>query len=355
MAFENLSVQRVVLHEVHKRRHDGTLVIPRYATQLMVLPVDAMEVFKERVVDAMGASSQCIEMDIAEAGAGSAVAMAASLLGKPDDTFVAESAKLADKLAAAQIPKNLPGGILVVFNGTINAASLPFVAVIKAEKQTGFREVRASLQFLKDLFLTPASKLYKIGFFIREGVARQALTDGWKAFVYDSNMTTANRDGAAKYFFESFLGCRIPENSAYLTRAFFEHTREFIRNLPAEPEEKDDLLTSLYTYLKVDQAPTIQVSSFSTAYLSPDKQDDYRTFMEGRNFPLNAVQKDTTDIKAQLRKRRVRFSHSIELTAPPEAFKDIITIETVPADGVARGQPEQWTRITIKDRIRTQE
>jgi hypothetical protein len=125
--------------------------------------------------------------------------------------------------------------------------------------------------------------------------------------------------------------------------------------LPAEPEEKDDLLTSLYTYLKVDQTPTIQVSSFSTAYLPADKQDDYRAFMHGRNFPLNAVQKDTADIKVQLRRRRVRFSESIELTGPPEAFKDLITIERVPAEGAKRGQPDEWTRITIKDRIRGQE
>jgi hypothetical protein len=354
MAFENLSVQRAVLHEVHKRRHDGALVTPRYATQLVLLPADAMDVFKERVVDAMGTASQCMEMDIAEVGAESAVAIAASLLGRPDGAFVTGSAKFADKLAGAQIPKNLPGGILVVFNGTVNAASHPFVAVIKAEKQTGFREHGTSLQFLKDLFLTPASKLYKIGFFVREGVAHPALPDGWKAFVYDSHMTMANRDGAAKYFFESFLGCRVQENSAHLTRAFFEHTRDFIRNLPAEPEEKEDLLTSLYTYLKVDQTPTIQVSSFSTAYIPADKQDDYRAFMQGQKFPLNAVQKDTAEIKAQLRKRRVRFSSSIELTGPPEAFKDLITIEKVPADGAERGQSGEWTRITIKDRIRGQ-
>ncbi len=355
MALENLIVQRVVLHEVYKRRHDGALIEPRYGDQLVDLPSEAMDVFKERVVDALGTTSQSVEMEIAEAGAESAVAIASSLLGKPDDAFVTDSAKYADKLAAAQVPKNLPGGILVVFNGTVTAASHPFVAVIKAEKQSGFRERGTSLQFLKDLFLTPASKLYKIGFFVREGAARQRLPEGWRAFVYDSHMTTANRDGAAKYFFEVFLGCRIPENSAYLTRAFFEYTREFIRQLPVEPELKDDLLTSLYTYLKVDQTPTVQVSSFSTAYLPTATQDDYQAFMQTKHFPLTAVSKDTADIKGQLRKRRVQFPGSIELTAPPESFQDLITIEAIPPEGAARGQPNQWTRITIKDRIRNQE
>lgn len=355
MAFENLVINRVVLHEVHKRRHDGALVQPRYGVSLSKLPAAAMDVFRERVVDALGAASQSMEMELVETGAGSAIAIAESLVGKTDAAFVTDSGQLADKLASAQVARNLPGGVLIVFEGTVTAASNPFVGVIKAEKQTGFREDRAALLFLNDLFLTPASKLYKIGFFERSGPARTPLADAWTAYVYDSHMTTANRDGAAKYFFELFLGCRFPEDSAYLTRTFFDHTREFIKALPVEPETKDDLLTSLYTYLKVDQTPTIQVRSFATTYLPPAAQDDYRTFMQGKRFPTTAVQKDTADLKGQLRKRRVRFSGSIELTAPPESFRDLITIETVPADGARRGQPNSWTRITVKDRISGQE
>lgn len=355
MAFENLNIRRVVLHEVFKRRHDGALITPRYATQLINLPPDAMDVFRERVVDAMGTASQSMQMEIADAGADSAVALASSLIATADPGFLSDSSKFADKLASAQMSKSLPGGILVVFDGSVQAAGYPLVGVIKAEKQTGFRQGGTSLQFLKDLILTPASKLYKIGIFVREGAPTAQLPLDWNAFVYDSHMTSANRDGAAKYFFEHFLGCRIPQNSAYLTRAFFEHTRDFVRQLPFEPEVKDDLLTSLYTYLKVDQTPTIQVSAFSTTYLPPDCQDDYRAFMENKHFPMNAVQKDPAELKAQLRKRRIRFTGSIELTGPPESFKELISIETFPADGPVDGQPSEWTRITIRDRIRGQE
>jgi hypothetical protein len=242
----------------------------------------------------------------------------------------------------------------VVFTGTVGATSRPFVGVIKAEKQSGFRERGTAIQYLTDLFLTPASKLYKIGFFTQTD-ARRTLPDGWSAHVYDNHMTTRNREGAAKYFYGTFLGCRMPENSAYLTRSFFENTRDFIRQLPVQPEVKDDLLTSLYTYLKVDQTPTIQVNSFSTAYLPNEAQDDYTNYMRSKNFPLTAVQKDILDLKGQLSKRRVRFSGSIELSGPPEAFKDLIEIETVVGDGTAPGQSPEWTRITIKDRIRAQE
>ena len=356
MAFDNLLVQRVVLHEVYRRRDNNDPIPPRYGDQLIRLPQEAMEMFRERVVDAMGAESQSMELEIVDASAGSAVEISSSLLSRSDGAFITESKKFADRLTQIQVQRNLPGGVLVVFSGTVFASSMPFVAVIKAEKQTGFHERGLSIQFLKDLFLTPASKLYKIGFFVRDGATRQALPDGWHAFVYDSHMSSTKRDGAAKYFYDLFLGCKIPQNSAYLTRSFFENTREFIRTLPVEPEKKDDLLTSLYTYLKVDQTPTIQVNTFSTSYLPTKSQDDYRAFMQGKRFPLNAVPKDTTDLKGKLRQRRIKFSGNIQHTAPPESFKDLITMETVKAKGpVAEGQPSDWTVITVKDRIRDQE
>jgi nucleoid-associated protein YejK len=353
MSFENLVVEKVVLHEVFKRRHDGALIAARHAEQLVALPTDAMGSFTERVIDAMGDASQSMELEIAEYGPDSAVALAASLVGTPDGGFIAGSAKFADKLANAQQAKNLPGGIVVVFTGTVGATSRPFVAVIKAEKQSGFRERGTAIQYLTDLFLTPASKLYKIGFFTHAD-ARRSSPEPWRAHVYDSHMTQRNREGAAKYFYGTFLGCRMPENSAFLTRSFFENTRAFIRQLAVEPEVKDDLLTSLYTYLKVDQTPTIQVNSFSTAYLPDEAQDNYTNYMRSKNFPLTAVQKDIGDLKGQLRKRRVRFSGSIELSGPPEAFRDLIEIETVVALGAA-GESTEWTHITIKDRIQAQE
>ena len=77
--------------------------------------------------------------------------------------------------------------------------------------------------------------------------------------------------------------------------------------------------------------------------------------MRSKNFPLTAVQKDIADLKGKLQKRRVRFSGSIELSGPPEAFKDLVHMETVVAEGAQPGQPPEWTRITIKDRIRAQE
>lgn len=359
MAFENLAVTRLILHEVFKRRDNGSAVTPRYGGQLVNLPAAAMDAFCERVVDALGNSSRSMEMDIIDAQPGSAVGLAASLFSQPDVAFVTGSQAFADRLATAQTHRSWPGGIVVVFTGTVGAASHPFVGVIKAETQTGFkREIQRgalNAQYFDDLFMTPASKLYKIGVFIRHSSSPGALPAGWQALVYDNQMTSGKRDDAARYFFGSFLGCEIPTNSAALTKAFFDNTREFIKALDVPFGEKNDLLTSLYTYLKVDQTPTIEVNAFSTTYIPQANRDDYRAFMVEKKMPLNAINKDLTDIGSGLKLQRVAFPNDIRLIAPPEAFRDSITIETIRQDGDGDGEAApEWTRITIKHQISDQ-
>lgn len=359
MAFENLVVKRLILHEVYKRRLDGNIVPPKVSSQIAQLQQDAMDAFKERVVEAMGSDAQSMEMNISDAGPNSGVEIAASLLSKGSDAdYASESQRFPSKLAAAQSARNIPGGVVIVFSGTVGVGSRPFVGVIKAETQSGFRPQMSSgsigAQFITDLFLTPASKLYKIGVFIHDTATGQALPDGWRARIYDNQMTMSTREGAARYFFETFLGCAVPVDAALLTKSFFENTREFIKTMPVTSEKKSDLLTSLYTYLKVDQAPTITVNTFSSNYLPQSARDEYREFMKGKKVPLTAIPKDISSVGSSLRVRRLGFGNNIRLTAPPEAFADMIKVEAVSHKGKG-GEPSAWTVVTIKGPISDQE
>lgn len=57
----------------------------------------------------------------------------------------------------------------------------------------------ANLQatFVDSVFLSPKTKLYKIGLFVANAHPAGGLPDGWTATVYDSQLTAAERDGAA--------------------------------------------------------------------------------------------------------------------------------------------------------------
>lgn len=357
MLFENLAVDRIVIHEVHRRLDNREPLPPTYGEKLLQLNSDAMTFFRDRVIAAVGSQSQSMQMTIVTpAMQGSAIEISSEVLGANDDEFLLQSRKFADRLTAVQTSRGLPGGILVVFRGKVGNPTRGYVGVIKAETHSGFRRTQSmDVQYLKDLFLGPQTKLYKIGIFVNiSDKIGGAVTDDWTSTVYDSQMSATTRDGAAQYFYKSFLGCRLPEDGARLTKQFYEVTREFINKVGLPDDKKADLLTSLYTYLKVDQSPTIQTSSYSDKYLSTELKDDYASFMKSKSFPEHSIAKDISHVQGYLKRRKLHFARDIQLSAPPDAFKELINLKTIEGDIGPDGLKSTWTQITIRDRIREQ-
>lgn len=352
LALENLTIGRVCLHEVHRLGDDGNVVAPTYGTGLLQLNGAALDAFRARVVAAFKSGAQCMEMSVRQFAAGSAVAIGSTLEGKSDQDFVVVSRQFADSLAAAQTSRAIPGGLVVVFDGTVGQPATRFFAVMKAELHEGFLKTsNLQARFVNDLFLSPKTKLYKIGMFISDGaLPRQPLPSGWSPIVYDSVMTASHRDAAATYFYSTFLGLDIPVNAAHQVREFFEKTRSFIAGLNLDQESKVDLFNGLYTYLKLDQGNTVQVAQFGDRFMQPEVADDYKRHMRQQRFPTAAVMKDLSEVRGSLRLRRFRFPGAITLSGPPDAVRDLVTVSPLIQDG-----GEEWTQVTIRGRIEAQE
>ncbi|WP_137871631.1 nucleoid-associated protein [Sphingopyxis sp. 2PD] len=264
MALENLTVSRVCLHEVYVRDDAGNVVQPQYAQGLFQLQGAALNAFRSRVLAAFKSDGHCMEMAIRDSGAGSAVAIGAELLnGANDADFILQSRHFADKLAASQTSQRIPGGVVVVFEGSVGQPANRFFAVMKAELHEAFQKTgNLQARFVSDLFLSKGTKLYKIGLFMDEGAADDAdFPDGWSPLLFDQLLTASRRDGAANYFYSNFLGLDIPEDSAHRVKQFFEQTKSYIRSSNLPRDQKVDLFNGLYTYLKVDQSPTILTCS----------------------------------------------------------------------------------------------
>jgi 37-kD nucleoid-associated bacterial protein len=356
MDLQNLKIHRIVFHEVHQRLDDRRLIQPTYGAQTLNLSLEAMGALRERIIAATGSQSQSMDMTIAKFDASSAAALAAKLIVAASDAdFVLQSKEVANRLADAQQTRNIPGGVLAIFTGLAGNPALPLAGYIKAELHGGFlRAQNLTIEYIKTLFMTPQTKLYKIGLFSYDGGVIRPLPGGWTASVYDSHMSLANPEGAARYFFEGFLGLELPQSAPRMTRKFWESTRKFIQNSSIPEERKADLYTSLYSYLKVNQTPTVEVAVFANTYLEPSVRDRYSQYMIAESFPLNAVPKDLSELTNKLKKRRVNFSRDVQLSAPADAFAELIKIETVNKDGIP-DTGGTWTRITVKDRIREQQ
>lgn len=361
MELIDLRLTRVVIHEVFQRSDDRTRVPPRHGNTLEHLDGDAVDALRGRIVSAMASPAKCLQMAICKTEPGSMFHLASQLVDADDALFVTQSRQTAELLADAQKSRKIPGGILVAFTGSAGAPARRLVGIIKAEVHNGFTREQSeqgmALKFLKNLLLTAQTKLYKIGLFVE--VAPEAagqLADRWNSYIYDETLTLANRDGAAQYFYEGFLGTSFLESSARNTKKFHDLTKSFIRVMNVSEEERVALHNALVTYLKVDQSPTVSIRGFADNYFAdPVVRDTYERHMLSENFPPVAVAKDISDISSALRTRKLTFRNQVRLIAPAEGFDELVRIEAIEGDQNAQGQRPRWTKITVKSDISGQE
>jgi hypothetical protein len=357
--FENLSITRVIIHQVFKRQVDRQIQQPRYGTALQPLGREDMAALQDRVVSALGSASKCMGLSLAIAGAGSAFQLVRTLVASDDALFIQHSRVMADLLAHAQERIDLPGGIVVVFGGAIAHPSKRIVGVIKAEKHNGFSfpdSGALSLTYLRNLVLTPGQKLYKIGVFIESdpGLSNDGSGDGWDAFVYDEGAIERNK--AAQYFYSGFLGLSIPLDSARQTKSFYDLTKKFIGTLDIPEAQKVELNTGLFSYLRVEQTPTIDRSTFATRFLATaEMRDAFGRHMDRNNFPTGAINKDISEIATLLKRRNFVFASDVRLSVPADNFESLVKIEPIDGDAAPDGSVPQWTKITIRDRLKLEQ
>lgn len=349
----NLSINRIAIHQIYERDENREVRRPKYNNVMTRLPEDGLSALCERVTTALGNNSHSLQMDIVKVDIASTFQMMAKMLYLDDGRFLEESKKLADKLAQCQSTRRIPGGILVVFDGTVGNDELKYIATIKAESQGGFAleaadNVDILLRYISELLLTPQQKLYKIGLFIERNpnidVQLQG-ADDFYATIYDQNMNNAETRNAALYFYESFLGCVIHASNKKLTRDFYNNTKEFISTLNVADEQKVDLSNSLYDYLKMSRETIISVNDFATRYFDPRTIDTYKQHMRSKNFPANAISKDIEYLKNKLRRRQIKFTSKVKITAPSDNFHQLVRVVT---------QNENETTLCVQGKIEEQ-
>jgi 37-kD nucleoid-associated bacterial protein len=355
MILENLRVGRILIHEVFQRGDNRKPLTPAYAQGLETLSTEALGVFKERVTEALSAKAKSLEMQIAKWDEGSHLAHAEALLSADDKEFLLMSRGVADRLSDAQMARGVPGGMLIVFDGSAGSPSCQFLGVIKAEIQSGFRRRQDAksiiTEFLNNVFLTPATRLYKIGLMVQIDVLKHK-PNGWKAFVFDNNISQGHREAAAQYFFEAFLGCALPADGAYETGRFFDLAKEFVRKSTMVQEEKRDVIDALITFVKTEKSKTFTSDEFGEKYLPMAMRDPFDKFLQARHFPDRAVIRDVSAMGSKLRRRRFRFGSDIEFTVSPEALdEEKATIVSGPAEKFGGKGVDTWTQITIRQPI----
>ena len=347
----NLKIDKFVIHTVPMRTAQRTPGQPIYASKIIKLPPQAAASVQIRITEALGKSSHSIEVAFAAHDANSFGQIGALLMHQSDAKFLADSRQLADKLAKAQVNRDLAASKLIVATGRAGAGGKRFLLAIKAETQDGFAEnAQNDVDHLTELFLTPSQKLFKMGIMSEEVAAKPEdglyNLDNYAVRLFDHLLNATETRDAAHYFYSLFMGVEPIISDKRLTRDFYEKTRAFVNNSPLPQDKKVDLLEALRVDLKSKTA-VIHVKTFADNHMDKAERDTYVAYMRDEGFPRTAVTKDTEFVKTRLnRKQRIRFQYGVELSAPADKLHDLVKI-----DKVAAGK----TVITIHGGIEYQE
>lgn len=325
--FNTLEFSRIVLHNVHKPSQKNQPTPPTLSSDLAALDGSGKKLLQDRVSRALAVGAGSLAMAVKDKSPSSCYEYAKKLLAATDSEFVTLSTAIALHHTAIHKSQRWPGGTLVITSGTLGTDSIPCIVIIKAEQQAGFMERidqgKITLDFLNSLILTPQTKLYKIGVFYQAATVDD-MGPVLEAQVFDSHIKSSDDRQAAKYFYDDFLGLMIPDNAVQRTREFYTYTSEFIENTVKDPVRKVDLQNALYSYLKLDKSPTIEISEFGQRFLAGNEIDDFSNHMARKEFPESAVVKDTKLLSNKLRFRKYNFTGGIKIIAPSENSDKVV-------------------------------
>lgn len=332
MDLSNLRLNRIAVHYIPRKSASDPDIDPEYGDELIDLGQGALDTLTRRVTEVLGNPSFSVEMEIHEDGHESTFQRSAPLIRAGEQDFLEGSQDIADNLNAAQQRSNIPDSVLLVASGSVGAAQNNTVAVVKAETQDGFSfyttEGEIQIEFVRDLFLTEDQKLYKVGLLIEtaeESVGEDLRsTEDFEVLVYDSNLRQSS--DAAKYFYQTFLGCEYARSGKQLTKEFFERHQQYFDTLDIDSERRKDLKTHLYSYLKSER-DLIHTAEFANEYLSDNRRASYLEFMDEHDVPDRGIEKDLSLVESSLRNRQIRFKNGVTLRAKADNFDEKVQVE----------------------------
>ena len=332
MDLSNLRFSRIAVHYIPRKSASDTDQDPEYGDELIDLGQGARDILTRRVTEVLGNPSFSVEMDVLEYGEESTFQESAPLIRADERNFIDGSCNIADHLNNAQQSSNIPSSVLLVAGGHVGTDQNNAVALIKAETQDGFSlytsEGDIRVEFIDDLFLTPDQKLYKVGLFVE--IEEESLgdplrsTEDFEVLVYDSNLR--QRGDAAKYFYRTFLGCDYAKSGKQLTKSFFQQHQKYFDTLDVDSDERKDLKTHLYSYLKLDQ-DYISTTDFADNYISAERRPSYMQFMTEHDLPEGAIEKDLSLVESSLKNRQIRFGNGVVLRAQADNFDEKVQVE----------------------------
>ena len=329
----NSDFHRMIYHRIHRKEKFNDTATMTPEADLLGIDEESIHVIKSRINAACGKESKAFKLEIAQMEEGSFFSMANDIRGLSDDEFIQRSIDIAELLAESQRRINIPGGYLLVIDGT-DYKGANFLIVIKAELHEAFIATgvegsdKKSIELIKDIFLSPDAKFFKIGI-LKQNEKDMGISpnDRYSCLIFDEQYTSTNKE-PAEYFVKDFLGFSTEKNTKITTKRFYWDVHKFVFKEVAveEVEERDRILSALRDLYLHRPGRIINPREFADENLTGEIKDKFYEGVLSQDRYLRPFEKDPALLKHQLKNKIIPFPQKVKVEAPEEVFEDRVTI-----------------------------
>lgn len=314
--FNNLSFERLIVHHIAAKQPHEDTASANYENELFEIPSKVEIKIKERLIDAAGKNSKAFELELESTEMGSFFDQAKDLRTHNKKAFIKASQEIADLLAFSQTRNSIPGGKLIIIDASDKKSSHEAVIVIKAELHEAFKQNKTSLELLDNIFLSPSQKLFKIGVLYAKNKSRN-IKEKYGCLIVDDQFRADSQP--AEYFYKTFLGFTIGNNSKIQSKRFFDKTKKFIKERYEDGEAAVELVKALKIEFSLNTENTITPVDFARRYFKKQEiRDNY--ISEVANELPGTIIKDSTLLESLLNNRKLTFPNNIRVVGPEDEF-----------------------------------
>lgn len=329
-----LSVKRVIFHDVPKRLTNELSGEVTLSDRESVLSDSLRGLFRERIQQQLQSNAAFNVVENVEAKSPLPSLLRQLLVGERD-LFVKHSQLMARHLDRCQSGRN-PAGLLGLVEGKCGDAVC--YCILKLERDEGIRLQTKSidggrtfdLEYLRDLFLTKNTRLFKSGFFVLETFEGRDMVVGK---VCDQQTGTRSQKSMASFFLSDFLGCRYMDDSKVETRDFFEAAESFLQRRIKDPLLQVSIQNHLLSEL-VSNRTSIDPRVFARDYLPAGLKQEFLVFLREQHIGTGPFLKNTELIDLKLQRIIVKLRSGIQIQGSKKDMHEKVLIENALGENV---------------------
>jgi hypothetical protein len=323
--YSTLYIENVIIHEIIRQNASDQKKPPIYSEIESELNDEIRVFLKDKVIHTVGSSkAQSVIFDKLSDSPVPSIIQTLLIGNYENEEFITFSKRIADHLNIIQSGRS-PGGFITIIYGKNQNRKV--LGILKIEREQGARLEQSEregkktyeITSIKDLVLSPNTKLLKIGFFSQDEDAEEI-----EGKICDNQLT--GKGDVANFFIKSFLGCRFKQDPAIQTKNFFNSSIHFIKEKIEDPRIQSRYKLHLQSYIS-NEARLINPRKFASLNLETAHRKVYEDYLLDKEVGVGEFIRDISYIASKIEKMALEFENGIQIVGNQEDFEDNVLIE----------------------------